>query len=101
MRRNKPHKTQQARKLTAAPASAAASASSGTRTPRTRRPRLRAVSAPSASTLASLWRRVISADRGAVQWAQRMPATLLAAMEMPMPVVQMTMPFSHWPEATA
>ena len=57
--------------------------------------------APRASTLASLWRRVISADRESVQWAQRMPLTLLAAMEMPMPVVQMTMPFSQSPEATS
>ena len=50
---------------------------------------------------ASLWRRVISADRQSPHRAQRMPLTLLAAMEMPMPVVQMTMPRSHSPEATA
>ena len=49
---------------------------------------------------ASLWRRVISADRLSPQRAQRMPLTLFAAMEMPMPVVQMTMPRSHSPEAT-
>ena len=30
-----------------------------------------------------------------------MPFTLLAAMEMPMPVVQITIPRSHAPEATA
>jgi len=30
-----------------------------------------------------------------------MPFTLFAVMEMPMPVVQMTMPLSHSPEATA
>ena len=54
-----------------------------------------------ASMLASLCRRVISAERGSLHRAQRMPFTLLAEMEMPMPVVQMTIPFSHWPEATA
>ena len=57
--------------------------------------------APMASMFASLWRRVISAERGSPHRAQRMPFTLLAVMEIPMPVVQMTMPFSHSPEATA
>ena len=53
--------------------------------------------APMASILALLWRRVISALSGSLHSAQRMPLTLLAAMEMPMPVVQMTMPRSHSP----
>ena len=56
---------------------------------------------PMASMLASLCRRVISAERGSLHRAQRMPFTLLAAMEMPMPVVQITIPRSHAPEATA
>ena len=33
--------------------------------------------------------------------AQRIPFTLLAAMETPIPVVQITMPLSHSPAATA
>ena len=41
------------------------------------------------------------ARRDAQQQAARMPLCLLAAMEMPMPVVQMTIPFSHAPEATS
>ena len=57
--------------------------------------------APMASILASLCRRVISAERESAHRAQRMPFTLLAVMEMPMPVVQMTMPLSHRPSATA
>ena len=56
---------------------------------------------PMASMLASLCRRVISAERGSLHRAQRMPFTLLAEMEMPMPVVQITIPRSHAPEATA
>ena len=59
------------------------------------------IPAPIASILALLWRRVNSADRGSAHRAQRIPFTLLAVMEMPMPVVQMTIPFSQAPEATA
>ena len=57
--------------------------------------------APMASMLASLCSRVRRASTVSAQWAQRMPWTLLAAMEMPMPVVQMTMPRGQSPAATA
>ena len=51
--------------------------------------------------LASLWSRVIFAVNRSVQWAARMPRTLLAAMLMPIPVPQMRIPFSAFPEITA
>jgi len=54
-----------------------------------------------ASTLASLCSLVIFAERVSQQRAQRIPGTLFAAMLMPIPVVQITMPFSHVPSATA
>ena len=54
-----------------------------------------------ASMLASLCRRVISALYTSPHRAHRTPRTLLAAMEMPMPVEQITMPRSHSPRATA
>ena len=56
---------------------------------------------PNASTLALLCSLVIFADSGSEQSAQRTPFTLLAAMEMPIPVVQTTTPNAHSPEATA
>ncbi len=59
------------------------------------------IPAPRASTLASLCRRVIWALQGSLHRAHRTPFTLLAVMEAPMPVVQMTMPRSHFPSAAA
>lgn len=56
---------------------------------------------PMASMLASLCRRVYLAEYVSEQTAQRMPGTLFAASEMPMPVPQSTMPASYWPLATA
>ena len=45
--------------------------------------------------------RVYSALKLSLQQQARMPLTLLAQMDMPTPVPQMTIPFSHSPEATA
>ena len=41
------------------------------------------------------------AESGSEQSAQRIPGTLLAAMEIPIPVVHTTIPKSHSPLATA
>ena len=57
--------------------------------------------APIAIMLVSLCSRVRRADITSDSSAQRMPLTLLAVMDTPMPVVQTTMPRSHSPEATA
>jgi len=57
--------------------------------------------APRAIMLVSLCSRVSLADMGLSSSAQRMPLTLLAVMDTPMPVVQQTMPRSHSPLATA
>ena len=50
--------------------------------------------------LALLWRRVISAACASQQSAARMPFTLFAAIEMPMPVEQIRMPYCAPPSAT-
>ena len=43
----------------------------------------------------------ILADNVSLQSAQRTPFTLFAEIEIPIPVVQITIPFSHSPLATA
>ena len=50
--------------------------------------------APKAIMLQSLWARHSLALTGSDTQAQRMPCTLFAAMEMPTPVPQITMPRS-------
>ena len=51
--------------------------------------------------LVSLCSRESLAEYGSEQTTQRIPFTLLALMEMPTPVQQKTIPFSHSPHATA
>ena len=57
--------------------------------------------APMAIMLALLCWRHSCASSASAQCAQRIPLTLFAAIEIPMPVVQTTMPYSHSPLATA
>ena len=59
------------------------------------------IPAPIASMFASLCSLVSLADTVSAQSAHRIPLTLLATMEIPIPVVQITMPLSHFPDATA
>ena len=59
------------------------------------------IPAPSARTFALLCSLVSFADTVSAQSAQRMPFTLFAAMEIPIHVVQITIPLSHVPDATA
>ncbi len=56
---------------------------------------------PMARTFASLCSLVICAVSVSAHNAQRIPLILFAVMEIPMPVVQITIPFSHSPPATA
>ena len=51
--------------------------------------------------LVLLWLRQSLAETVSLSSAQRMPLTLWAVMEMPMPVVQTRLPRSHAPDATA
>ncbi len=55
----------------------------------------------SASTLASFQRRAPSAVAASPHSAARIPATLLAAIDAPVPVQQQTMPWSARPSATS
>ena len=57
--------------------------------------------APIATMFALLCSLVSLAETVSEQSAQRIPGTLLAQMETPIPVVQMRIPFSHSPSATA
>ena len=59
------------------------------------------VRSESASTLASFQRRAPRAVSASTQSAARMPSTLFAAIEAPVPVQQQTMPCSARPSATS
>ena len=59
------------------------------------------VRAPMATMLASLCWRERAVDTGSEHSAQRTPWILLAEMEMPMPVPQISTPLSHSPDTTA
>ena len=56
---------------------------------------------PSASTFASLCSLVACAQKQSVHYAARIPGTLLAAIEIPIPVPQIRIPFSHSPSTMA
>ena len=59
------------------------------------------VRSDSASTLASFQRRAPAAVSASAHSAARMPATLLAAIDAPVPVQQHTTPWSARPSATS
>ncbi len=58
-------------------------------------------STPGSNTFSLLCNRVPLAEKQSLYKAQWILGILLAAMGMPMPVLQMTMPFLHSPDATA
>jgi ABC-type dipeptide/oligopeptide/nickel transport system ATPase component len=59
------------------------------------------IRAPNAITFALLCSFVAAAEKQSEQRAQRIPGTLFAEMEIPIPVPQIMIPHSHSPEATA